>query len=185
MSRSPFWVSHERRRHRLPAPLTFDFSRGAAGLARVRAIYDATSVGLRAFKARGGKILMWHGWADSSIPAGSSIDYYLRSIKEFGGRVATESFFRLFLLPGVLHCGSVDGADRADTLTLLDRWVEQGKAPDVIVTTQNVMGRDEDATGVAGSKSRARYSGSGSADDLSTWTAVESTTLPTPAGVPW
>jgi len=54
-------------------PLKFDFERGPASLARARTVYDATSVDLRAFKARGGKILMWHGWADTSIPAGSSI----------------------------------------------------------------------------------------------------------------
>ena len=71
-------------------PLTFDFAQGPASLARARAIYDATSVDLRAFKARGGKILMWHGWADTSIPAGSSIDYYLRATNESGGRAAIE-----------------------------------------------------------------------------------------------
>jgi len=166
-------------------PLTFDFAQGPASLARARAIYDATSVDLRAFKARGGKILMWHGWADTSIPAGSSIDYYLRATNESGGRAAIESFFRLFLLPGVLHCSGGEGADRADTLTLLDRWVEEGKAPDVIVTTKESDGVASKTRLVYPFPKVAHYSGSGNPNDLSSWTAVEPTTQPTVAGVSW
>ena len=56
-------------------PLKFNFDRDPAKLARARAIYDATSVDLSAFKAHGGKMLIWHGWADGGIPAPASIDY--------------------------------------------------------------------------------------------------------------
>lgn len=166
-------------------PLKFDFSRDPAKLARARAVYDATTVDLHAFKARGGKILMWHGWADTSIPAGSSIDYYLRAVNEFGGRSATDSFFRLFLLPGVHHCAGGDGADRVDTLTLLDKWVDQGTAPEMIVTTQETKGVVSRTRPVYPYPQVARYSGTGNVDDPASWTAVEPTTLPNPAPVPW
>jgi hypothetical protein len=166
-------------------PLKFDFSRDPPKLARARSVYDATSVDLRAFKARGGKILMWHGWADTSIPAGSSIDYYLRATNAFGGRAAIESFFRLFLLPGVHHCAGGAGADRANMLTLLDTWVDQGIAPDVILTTKEGDGVVTRTRPVFPYPKVARYGGTGNVEDPLTWTAVEPATMPKVAGVPW
>src|SRR6516225_11727859 len=65
--------------------LSFDFDRDSASLGRARRIYDATSVDLRAFKAHGGKILMWHGWADAAVVATSSIGYYEAVTKFMGG----------------------------------------------------------------------------------------------------
>src|SRR4029078_8314305 len=105
-------------------PLTFDFDRTPATLARSRRVYDATSVDLRAFKQHGGKIVMWHGWADGAIPATSSIGYY-RSVEQFmGGRAQTQAFFRLFLLPGVDHGGGGPGLSDFDALSALEKWVE-------------------------------------------------------------
>jgi tannase/feruloyl esterase len=165
-------------------PLKFNFDRDPVKLARGRTVYDASSVDLRAFKARGGKILMWHGWADSGIPAGSSIHYYLRAT-EFFGQHETESFFRLFLLPGVTHCGGGDGSDRADMLTTLDEWVEHGTAPERIITTKLIGGSEARARPVFAYPKSARYKGAGSVDDPANWTAVEPTRLPEPTRVRW
>jgi hypothetical protein len=104
-----------------------------ATLARVRSIYDATSYDLRALKARGAKIVMWHGLADGGIMATSSIGYYEGVTKMMGGRQQTEDFFRLFLIPGVHHCGGGPGLTDFDALTLLENWVEKGQAPDVLI----------------------------------------------------
>lgn len=95
--------------------LSFDFDHDPATLDRSRRIYDATSFDLRAFKARNGKMLMWHGWADGAISATSSIAYYESVMKFMGGRKQTEDFFRLFLIPGVHHGG---GGQDLQTLTL-------------------------------------------------------------------
>jgi hypothetical protein len=81
-------------------PFKFDFDKDPATFARARKIYDATSHDLRAFKARGGEILPWHGLADGGIMATSSIGYYDGVAKQMGGRRQTEDFFRLFLIPG-------------------------------------------------------------------------------------
>src|SRR6516225_8378374 len=94
--------------------LSFDFNHDPATLDRARRIYDATSVDLRAFKARGGKILMWHGWADGAIVATSSVGYYEAVTKSIGGRKQTEDFFRLFLVPGVHHGGGGPGLTEFD-----------------------------------------------------------------------
>ena len=124
--------------------LSFDFDRDSASLARARRIYDASSVDLRAFKARGGKILMWHGWADAAVVATSSIGYYEAVTKFMGGRKQTEDFFRLFLVPGVHHGGGGPGLTDFDALTALENWVEKGTAPEVLVATKLTEGNPQD-----------------------------------------
>jgi feruloyl esterase len=126
---------------------------------------------------------MWHGWADSGIPAGSSIHYYLRAMRFLGGRQETLRFFRLFLLPGVMHCGGGEGSDRADLLTALARWVENGTAPEKIITTKLVDGTDMRARPVFPYPKTARYKGSGPVDDPDSWIAVEPAKVPEPARV--
>lgn len=168
-------------------PLKFNFDRDPPKLKRARSVYDVTNADLRRFKARGGKVLMWHGWADSGIPAYSSIDYYLRVLKLVGSREGTESFFRLFFLPGVTHCGGGDGADQLDALAILDAWVEQGKAPDMITTTKTEKGSVTRTRPVYPYPKVAKYSGSGDVNDPANWKAVDpwsgATKIPEPTGV--
>jgi hypothetical protein len=165
-------------------PLKFDLDRDTAKLKRARALYDVTSADLRSFKARGGKVLMWHGWADSGIPARSSIDYYLRVQQLIGGREETEKFMRLFLLPGVTHCGGGDGADQLEALAILDAWVEQGKAPEMIVTTKTEKGKVTRTRPVFPYPKVAKYNGSGDVDDPGTWSPiVPASAITQPSGV--
>jgi feruloyl esterase len=141
--------------------LTFNFDRDPATLARSRRIYDATSFDLRAFKARGGKMLMWHGWADGSIMATSSIGYYEGVRKFMGGRDKTEDFFRLFLVPGVHHGGGGPGLKEFDALSALEDWVEKGRAPDKLIAGRVTNGVVERSRPVYPYPILARYSGKG------------------------
>jgi feruloyl esterase len=85
---------------------------------------------LRAFKRSGGKLLMWHGLSDQLIFTQGSIDYYNRVQRLMGGSRQTTDFARLFLAPGVTHCGLFSpGPVPADPLGQLVQWVENGKAP--------------------------------------------------------
>jgi Tannase and feruloyl esterase len=138
-------------------PLTFNFDRDPATLARARSIYDATSPDLRALKARGAKVLMWHGLADGGIMASSSIGYYEGVMKAMGGRQSTEDFFRLFLIPGVHHCGGGPGLTNFDALTLLENWVEKGQAPDVLMARRVANGIVERSRPVYPYPIKARY----------------------------
>jgi feruloyl esterase len=146
-------------------PATFDFDRD---LATVRSVLgemlDAASADLGAFEKRGGKLLLWHGWADPINSAGNTISYYQRLVAERGGRdrdplAAVRRFARLFLVPGVKHCWDGPGPDafgaalRApsydsehDAIAALVRWVEQGVPPDRIVATK--FKDPEAATGI-------------------------------------
>lgn len=147
-------------RHNVGA-LTFDFDRDPATLARSRRIYDATSFDLRAFKSRGGKMLMWHGWADGAIVATSSIGYYEGVRKFMGGRDKTEDFFRLFLIPGVHHGGGGPGLSEFDAFSALENWVEKGQAPGKLIAGRVTNGVVERTRPAYPYPVLARYSGKG------------------------
>src|SRR3974377_1687731 len=142
-------------------PLSFDFDRDPASLDRARRIYDAASVDLRAFKARDGKILLWHGWADGSIMATSSIGYYEDVMKFMGGRKQTEDFFRLFLVPGVHHSGGGAGFTVFDSMAALQNWVEEGPAAEKIIVAKLTHGIVVRTRPVFPVPILARYSGKG------------------------
>lgn len=106
---------------------------------------DTDKADLTAFRARGGKLIMWHGLADSSIPPQSSINYYNRVATQMGGIEALQSFYRFYLIPGMAH-GFRNGSANADAnpplpaegqfFDLLSQWVESGTRPgDRVETT--------------------------------------------------
>jgi tannase/feruloyl esterase len=154
-------------------PLKFDFDRHPATLERARRIYDATSFDLRTFKARGGKIVMWHGLADGGIMATSSIGYYEGVTKVMGGRQNTDDFFRLFLIPGVHHCAGGPGLVNFDAVTLLEKWVEAGQPPDVMIASRAANGEVERSRPVYRYPILARYSGQGDPKQASSFVPAD------------
>ena len=118
-------------------PATFDIERQQAAIHRTpfAAEYEATSSDLRAFFARGGKLLLWHGLDDPAPSPFATVDYYERVVKANGG-----SNVRFFALPGMYHCTGGPGADSFDPLTALERWVEHRAAPDTMIATKRSAG---------------------------------------------
>src|SRR5262249_50400777 len=89
---------------------------------------------LELFKANGGKIIMFHGFADPAITAMSSIRYFELMTRTMGGQAAAAQFSRFYLVPGMGHCSGGDGAAPAvDMLGAIDAWVDGGKAPDELM----------------------------------------------------
>jgi hypothetical protein len=121
------------------APATEELVARSVMLSRV---LNATSPDLRAFREAGGKLLVFHGWADHAVSAYTSTDYHGPVVEKRGGSHGVDDFFRLLLLPGVLHCSGGDGPDRVDWIGALERWVEEGEAPDRLVAVR--IGEDED-----------------------------------------
>ncbi|MGA0599078.1 tannase/feruloyl esterase family alpha/beta hydrolase [Caulobacter sp. KR2-114] len=87
---------------------------------------DAVDPDLGRFKAHGGKLIQFHGWNDAAIPARLSIAYYEDVRRTMG---PTDGFYRLYMVPGMLHCGGGAGPGNVDWLAQLDRWVTVGEAP--------------------------------------------------------
>ncbi|HBT7175999.1 TPA: tannase/feruloyl esterase family alpha/beta hydrolase, partial [Klebsiella pneumoniae] len=101
-------------------------------VAQLAPLYNAANTNLHAYQQRGGKLILWHGLADDSVSPAFSIAYY-RGVEAEMGHAATDTFLRLFLLPGVAHCGNGEGYDQIDLLTPLMRWTEEGIAPQEIM----------------------------------------------------
>ena len=104
-------------------------------------IYDATDPDLTAFKNDGGKLILWQGLADPAISPVGTIAYYQAVENYMGGATATTAFARLFMLPGVSHCGGGDGPDSFNGLGALVNWVEKGQAPSSIITSKVTNGK--------------------------------------------
>ncbi|MCZ4061085.1 tannase/feruloyl esterase family alpha/beta hydrolase [Pantoea sp. LMR881] len=98
-------------------------------------LYDATNPDLRAFAKAGGKLIIWHGWADPHISPLNSIAYHNALGKEMG-EPQRQAFERLYLLPGVYHCSNGEGPSLVDFLTPVMNWVEKGQAPDAATNWQ-------------------------------------------------
>lgn len=99
------------------------------------AIIGSDDPDLSRFARAGGKLLSWHGQADQLIPTLSTVDYRERVNAELGGDRRVDDFYRLFLLPGVEHCGGGPGQQPVDALDDLVKWVEHGAAPATLTTS--------------------------------------------------
>jgi hypothetical protein len=122
---------------------TFDYSKYnfknfAAETSYASSYLDATSTDYSGFKKRNGKIIFFHGWNDPALSANATIEHYNGMLKTDKD---AQSYARLFLLPGVLHCGGGPGCDRVDWVSLIIDWVEKAKAPDQIVASKAVGGK--------------------------------------------
>jgi len=132
--------------------------------ARLAATFmNATNPDLDAFKAKGRKLIVWHGWSDAAPTALSSISYFEEVRKRDDG---VRDYFRLFLMPGVLHCGGGPGPGTVDWPGTIADWVENGKPPDQVIARKSAAGSAVwRARPLCPYPQHAEYTGSGSTDD--------------------
>ncbi len=164
--------------------INFDFDRDSdRGLATVRAgmtVSDIYNVkpDLSAFRARGGKLIIYHGWADEQVTPYASLDFYSH-IKGALGQSGTDDVLRLFMMPGIAHCmggvgaGNIGGASPAlshdpehDVVAALDAWVTKHKAPDKLIAAHLDADKKTDRTRpLCPFPQEARYKGTGDSND--------------------
>jgi hypothetical protein len=151
---------------------------------------NAVDPNLKAFKDRGGKLILYHGWSDSVNPPMGTVNYYQSIASKMGKREA-DDFVRLYMVPGMLHCAGGPGpnsfetqpsaqADLEHSMSIaVERWVEKGTAPGKIIATKYKVDGNP-ASGVVRTRPLcpypqvARYKGSGSMDEASNFNCVES-----------
>jgi hypothetical protein len=126
-------------------------------------ILDVPSDGFARFIEGGGKLLLSHGWADGLIPAGNTAAFYRAMTARMDPQKAADSV-RLFMLPGVGHCGGGDAPSVTDMLSTIDQWVESGKAPNTIVAS-NAPNQKPMSRTICPYPQIAGYKGAGSTDD--------------------
>lgn len=149
---------------------TFDFDKDTRLLTRWGALADANNPDLSSFRKRGGKVLMTYGWADSILQPMMGVNYYERALEVNGP--GTTDFFRLFMIPGMAHCGGGVGPDRHDPMTAIIDWVEKGKAPDTLLASKVVGDKVVRTRPLCVYPQVARYSGKGSIDEASNFRCV-------------
>ena len=148
---------------------------------------NATNPDLGAFKKRGGKLIMYHGWSDAAIPPVNAINYYKSVVAKMGAK-DSDSFVRLFMVPGMQHCGGgpgpsvfgqasvAQGDPQHDVAAALEQWVERGVAPEQIIATK-YKGMNA-ASGVARTRPLCAYpkvaawNGKGDSDDAANFSCV-------------
>jgi feruloyl esterase len=146
--------------------MTFDFDSGMAMADRIDdGVTRATDPNLRDFFRGGGRLLQYHGWSDPSISPLSSIDYYNSVVDFMGGPANVGGSYRLFMAPGMDHCGGGDGPNTFDAMRAIEEWVEAGKAPDRIIASHISDGKTERTRPLCPYPQVATYKGTGSTDD--------------------
>ena len=164
-----------------------------AALAKTSQMLDATDPNLKPFAARGGKLILYHGWNDPAIPALNTIDYY-NDVRATVGATIADSFVRLFMIPGMQHCLTGPGAidigqwempkaavpddTQHDVYLALEAWVEKGSAPESMTAAKY----DQTAQPAKLQMTRplcaypkmAKYKGSGDTNHAENFTCAES-----------
>lgn len=122
----PFW-----------SPMDFNFETDPARMAPSAKLYNADSPDLSAFRKAGGKMIVWHGWADAIVTPQKTVDWYAAAAEKAGGEAALRENVALFMIPGLDHCGIAPGPGgisqaQIDPMGPLEAWLDGGTAPDSI-----------------------------------------------------
>jgi feruloyl esterase len=129
---------------------------------------DALTSDLSAFKKHGGKLLLYHGWADPGIAPGNTVNFYSAVLKTMGSE--QDDWMRLFMIPGMLHCSGGEGTDQFAKMATIERWREEGKAPDQIVAEHVANGQVEMTRPLCPYPQVAVYKGAGLTTDAGNFT---------------
>ncbi|HTA45035.1 MAG TPA: tannase/feruloyl esterase family alpha/beta hydrolase [Bryobacteraceae bacterium] len=130
---------------------------------------NAIDPDLKAFTGHGGKLIMYQGYADTNIPPGNAITYY-DSVSKTIGSAKTADSIRLYMAPGMNHCGGGEGPNVFDMVSQLEQWVENKKAPDQIVAAHTTEGKVDRTRPLCPYPQVAKYKGTGSIDEAANFT---------------
>src|SRR5262249_25152044 len=143
--------------------LSFNLDADLDKIEAARTLLDATNPHLSRFNGRGGKMITYFGWADPALNPVMGVRYYESVMRQVGP--STPDFYRLFMVPGMFHCGGGVGTSTFDAFTPLVEWVEKGTVPQTIVASRIVDGKVVRTRPLCPYPQVAKYKGSGSIDE--------------------
>ena len=126
---------------------------------------NALDPNLKPFIDRGGKLIQYHGWSDPQISPLNSTQYHSRVVDTLGGASKVHGSYRLFMAPGMGHCGGGEGPNSFDMVAALEQWVEHGRAPDRILASHSTSGAVDRTRPLCPYPQVAVYAGKGSMDE--------------------
>jgi tannase/feruloyl esterase len=124
---------------------------------------DAHTFDLSPFKAHGGKLLLYHGWADPAIAPGNTINFYNGVLNKMGKK--QDDWMRLYMIPGMQHCSGGPGTDQFSKMAILERWRESNQAPEQILASHVSNGTVDMTRPLCPYPQVAVYKGTGSIND--------------------
>ncbi len=151
---------------------TFDLDRDAAKANAIDKGVDEMEPNLSAFVKSNGKLILYHGWADQQVAPGSTVEFYKAASRESGGSSSSSDWMRLYMVPGMGHCGGGEGPGTFDKISLIEQWVEHGKAPEEVVASHRTAGKVDRTRPLCPYPKVARYKGSGSVDEAANFACV-------------
>jgi feruloyl esterase len=167
-------------------PMTLRTADAVPGLQKSFPDFDIAVTDLSPFKKHGGRIIGYQGWLDPVVLPLNTVHGYDAVQAAMGGREKTQDFYRLFMVPGMAHCGGGPGANefggsgadapvvdaQHDLLSALELWVEKGQAPESITASRVEQGKTIRTHPLCAYPKEARYRGTGSADDATNFTCA-------------
>ena len=145
---------------------TFDLARdGERYWAPENLAMNATDPNMKPFFSHNGKLLIYQGFADPNVSPFQTISYFQNVVENVGGPAKASDSVRLFMVPGMGHCGGGDGPNQFDKIGALDRWVEKSEAPVSLLASQTAEGKVTRTRPLCPFPQTAVYKGSGSVDD--------------------
>ncbi|HEY6509406.1 MAG TPA: tannase/feruloyl esterase family alpha/beta hydrolase, partial [Vicinamibacterales bacterium] len=148
-----------------PKTLNFD-SHLAEAYPAAHQVFEANDPRIGPFVGRGSKLIMYQGWAEAGIPPGHVVTYYGNVLAQTQG---ARDAVRLFMVPGMGHCGGGNGTSTFDMVAALDAWVASGRAPEQIPASRVREGKIDRTRPLCAWPKTASYTGSGSLDDASSF----------------
>jgi feruloyl esterase len=137
-------------------------------------VWGSTNADLRPFFARGGKLLMYHGWSDPQVTPYNTINFFHKLLANQGGAGAGTSV-QLYMVPGMNHCSGGPGTDTFDKMKAIEDWVSTGSAPARIEAAHLTNGVVDRTRPLCPLGQVAKWNGSGSTDDAANFACVAST----------
>jgi feruloyl esterase len=133
---------------------------------------DAVATDLTPFFSHGGKLLMFHGWADPNVAPRNTVNFYNKVLKTMGGEAAVKDSIRLFMAPGMAHCGGGEGPNVFDRVATMDQWLTTGQTPTQMIASHSTNGVVDRTRPLCPFPQQAVYKGKGSIDEAANFSCA-------------